>query len=1411
MVLSLQLSFRAEQVYPLRLKGGGPEAEAVVEVSPPPKKRKVQFGLAKFFGSAEQKEAAQPVLRQTLQPYERKSKSRAQLEAEFAKEQYEEQLALLTEQRGNIAERGDRGRKPSQGLQLSRKPQRTQGSRLKRIELSAAKKLSMAEAMLAARDEYANPQDFWRAMVAKFSLSKRQLSHILSKRDKLRDVVKLKVAKKPKTRTKRVRHSGAGRKAPFPEVLSQLRQWLSLERACGHTMAKSDLVAEFILRLRASAAGLRMTARDKTELSPLQAQELLQQASDREARAEKLSASPVYRKSQAVKLLRWLGAKYTTTELVSNISPLEAEVRCKLTWQEFDKCLWLAALSSTQQLAEANVVASAQEFVKQRQHLVVGFSDQVPLWAKATGRKAVFGASEFHPSDVSKDFSEIRQAIAEVMEADEKPEMMVLPILDSLPQTASSALVLKEETATPEKTATPQAAAEQKEQSGATPPAPAEQKQQSGGPEPKRRLKGKQSVPSGQAGSLTTLGFSAEERFRITYEARQLLHQVVGGPEQPVLGSVGKGLLVVPGQWARLSNISEKGTWLKTETFRMGSKSVTHFEGQPVGRALEAYRKVRASHPELVSELEIMSQPASNVDSVILSWSVEAQASEYPCSVWQRDCFSSVFSDSAVQSMALAQQISCLVAAKCTSKQQITASDFAKQFKALVRQKLTALRTEFQQAQKGVSSVWRVGALEIVKSVVWAQQKMAEKNAEDSWVLRAAVRNGLLVWRPDPSSGKLEKLTTQKWAEGLELQMGSRRFPVDWLRDRLRWLDESGKPLEPDWILSDSAKEISDLLRWDYFNPEEDAENEPDQQPDLGEDLAEDLLVPLQNSLQLRIHPKLRRAELRRTAASGFQDLRSKRKERLKDKEDRAHLRKQLRGKLLEGLRKKLAQGSRKEALAEVVPQVGQKPAKLSTFNKPSAKGKPSLKLKKSQLKKFSKKQALKAEADKALQGKEQKQAAKAKAKAAAAAPSEPPPLPPPPEGPPAEFLEHEVIVTEEASGKLQFGRSGKATDFGQGCYSVYTGYGTLNVRAEHLQLRTSKADKKPFQWPKWSRLSKKDTQDLLSTLGCWPHFSLDALDTTAHTFEPLPEPKKPPEPHLLEDQQLWLGWSVLRWALKKDTGSTPEDLGVTLVDPGLLYLIRTTEDEELRPVRIEALKACTEPFSKVLLPIFASGHWTLLVLERGTELKWQLKDSLEEPLQGCQEAQVQLAQLLDPEFQLPPRANLAVQPQESNACGFWALAYAEQEVRLSRGEWLRTWPGELSVWWRQRLEQSTKALAKELSLREKDLGKAAQASLEKNSKYFTWRQLSSEAQKAVKSLEHAPCVCPKCRWQSGCLACDPKKALRYHLSKESREKQKVPQMGAGLSLLRVVVLVLQVLLSLALPAGDLQQLFESH
>ena len=206
-------------------------------------------------------------------------------------------------------------------------------------------------------------------------------------------------------------------------------------------------------------------------------------------------------------------------------------------------------------------------------------------------------------------------------------------------------------------------------------------------------------------GSLTLKGQSQDERFRITYEARQVLLNVCSGPTTEIVGQVAKGLLVVPGQWARLSSISASGTWLKTESFSVGDTVITHTQGHSVGRILEAYRKLRASHPDLMSQLEIMSQPASNVDSVILAWCIEAQAEQ-----WQRDCFSSVFSDTAAQSMYVANQLSCLVAEKCTSKLQLTDTDFSKQFKAQFRQKLGELRSQWQELRKDSDELWKVAA-----------------------------------------------------------------------------------------------------------------------------------------------------------------------------------------------------------------------------------------------------------------------------------------------------------------------------------------------------------------------------------------------------------------------------------------------------------------------------------------------------------------------------------------------------------------------------------------------------------------------------------------------------------------------------------------------------------------------------
>ena len=1465
----------------MRFKGGGPSEEnkseedlVLVKTEDPrtPTPKKAQYGLSKFFGTPEQKASAQPVLAEQVVPYQRKSKSRAQLEAEAAREQYLDLVAAEEAEQGDelhaleVAKR----RKLSSGttfLGLRTSVRRKLSG--PKLELTANKKVSIIKMLEESMSEFADLGSYWKAMCQRTGLSKRQLRHMQGSADKYKLLAEQPLKKQNSKNKRRKRQSGAGRKIPFPKEVAQLQQWLEVERACGHTVTKAELLREFCSLLRHSAEQLRREAQSSSShLSPLQKAEKVLQAQAREERAQKVSNKRNYAKSFIQKLLKWTGAKFLTAEVVANISELEAEVRCKLTWQEFDCCLWLSTLSTEKELTEAAVVADPAEFVAQRKHLVIGFSDQVPLWAKAPGRKAIFAETEMHPSAAKKDFSEVRQAIHEAMHLEGDAEMLVEPLpspgfqtprktqsTDSLggdsvkralsfgstpeKQPALEDAKPEMESATPDKPLLEAATSENPPAEAiAEKPAVEDESPEKAKPEehPQRRVTGKQkpaSEPQPQQslpkrGSLTIQGHSGEERFRITYEARQLLRNIFASPEEPVTGSVGKGLLVVPGQWARLSNISADGKWLNTERFKIGAKEFVHSQGASVGRILEAYRKVRASHPELVAQLDIMSQPAANVDSVILSWCIEKQATEHSCSLWQRDCFSSVFSQSATKAMALAQQISCLVAAKCTSKLQITDSDFAKQFKSLVRKKLIELRHDFQHQPQphGKDPVFRVGALEIVKAVVSAQQAMSEKNDEDQWVLRAAVRNGILAWRPNPDKGCLEEVTTQPWCAEMDLSMGSKRIPAEWLRDRLRWLTENKVPRKPDWSLSDSAKNISDLLRWDYYNPLEDSQNDNPEGLDLEGDLAEELALEADNSLALRLHPSLRRQAMRRAAEEGFQEERFKLKVRSKERLKRQKLRTQLRQGFVKAVKERLSNTSRQDVLSGLVPQTAGKPGakaqpkaepgKPSLKLKPSLKKKKSLKEKPSAKKKKADKKAQKALADKEL-SKHKKAAKKSAAAKKKAKPEAPPPLPPPAEKPEeAEFLNQQVVVSSEAAGALSFGRQGLATAFSKGKYHVATGNGSFSVSQEFLSLMSSKPKTAIYAWPKWNQLSKADTQSFLKNLFVWPEPRM--LDwTNSHEFVPVTE-----ETMLLEDQQLWLGWQLLRWSLSKMGHGVPEDsLSLNLVDPALGYCLRKFPEDPLRQAREQALRDSTKAFRKILLPIGASDHWVLLVAEKETAeqekgFRWRLYDSLESLSEGMTLAITLLGTLMDSEFKLPEkRCNSVVQAFGLNECGFYTLSFIEQEVRLARGEWLSHHSSELQKLWKQRLTKASQHMSKELSLKQKaneDLekkaeamlaeankrkeaaekalakmknletaaAKAAQESIKKNSIRFTWEDLSPEAESKILALEHARGICARCRWQSGCLSCDAVKALRYWVCSEARSKRKIPFLSAG-------------------------------
>ena len=919
--------------------------------------------------------------------------------------------------------------------------------------------------------------------------------------------------------------------------------------------------------------------------------------------------------------------------------------------------------------------------------------------------------------------------------------------------------------------------------------------------EPKASAK-KPSANTSAPGSLTVVGHSTDERFRITYEARQLISGLDGSGSKPE-GHVGKGLLVVPGTWARLSNISDDGRWIKHEEFQVGSKTFVHGQGRSVGRILESWRQLRKDRPELFERIEVMSQPAANVDSLILSWVIESQAEQYPASLWQRDCFASVFSTTATEAMHLANQISTLVAAKCTSKLQITDSDFSKQFKSLVKGKLQQLRPDFQQKYQQ-DAAWKVGSLEILESVVFAQEEMSKKNLEDEWVLEAAIRNGILGYIP--SGGKLQKVTECSWAQAEGFQMGTKRTPSDWFKDRFSWLSPDGKPIEPDWSLSDSASEIADLQRWDYYSKEDEQNDSADEGQHLelveieGE-LEEQLELSLENSLNLRLHPSLRRALHKRLADPSLEEQLKKKKEKKVQRRHRLKLRQLARDELRKVTQQKLQNHSRREVLETLRKEVkGQAKAKakakaklkLSAMVKTSKTHKASAKSKPSVLAKSKKKSASKTSkiAEKIADVKKAEKAEKAKKPAL----EEPPPLEEQVEEQAEEqvdsargFLRKEVIVTSEAAGKLAFGIDGTAQ------------------------------------------------------LYCLPEDGLGEVDLLAGVHK---------DTVLLEDQHIQMGWSLLSWALQKSGAAIPSDQ-FGIVDSALTRNIALQVHVEHKQFLIQKLKNHLERHSVLCVPIFSENpsHWTLLVVDQRfspAQLRWY--DSLQHQSQDAIQAATLVAEWLQLAGFEPLRVNSAF--QDNSDCGWWVLNYLELEARKLRGETITLWPASRAQYWKGHLIQISASLGKELSkvqtqlendikkrqdkekkaqaakaaaeeklssMKNKESAAAAKAKelIETNSLRVTRKDLTLEEKHQIKSLQGAPEVCSRCRWQSGCQSCSAFKALRYLVQRKAHLEHKLAFVGGQVqfTVLFLSCSVIEHLVAhIGLPGGqqDVEQLFKS-
>ena len=1308
-------------------------SEDLSSAEPSSKRSKVQFGLRAFWGSPEEQALAEPVtLSEDPRLRNRQQKSQRQIELEELRSKGEELLKAVQDELPVVDEASKAYEAKEFFREMGRRGGRPKGSGERRVELSARQKLDIVEEYESMLPSASSRAEALTVLRQKHKVSSERLKDILKNKlewEKLCLQVNLgkqggslhgKRARRLR-KGKGCRRKGAGRKREHEEQIQQLSRWLQKERSHGHGIKKSFLSQKF--------SELLVTAAERLlEESKTQNQELLKKLQVIEAKhmmkkVENLKKSK-YRENYVSKLIEWIGAKHCAKELISHLSPLEEKIRIQLSWMAFDYQLWLAGSAPLEVLQQEGVL-DPQHVLEMRKQIgppPIGFADQIPLRAKTSGKKFVFDASEFSGSSVSdrKQFDLFRQDLVQAAEhfknLEEKQQLVSV---------------------------------------------------ESQRPEGSRAI----------SGSLTVKGASENEKYRITYEARQQVRWIedssAPGGFRPI-GEVLSPLIVFPGAHGRLSNISNEHKFLETEEFNVNGVQIRHEKGDKT-RIMFSLVELRKKHPELFEDVEICTQPSSNVDSVILSWSVRQQSLQQPYAVWSRDSFAAAFSESVLQCQSLASQFSAILLGKVTQKVQLTDTDFAATFKSDFRSEMQSI--EYKQ---GVQH--KVGFKEILEACQAATKKAIERNEKKQWVLKGAVRNGLLVYVPTADKGLVKLLSD-------ELQMGSHRIESSVFLPRLSWVDASGRPAQPDYSLSQTGSKLQDFIEWNYQNPvpEDQAET-----LDVQLALEDDLHVPFENALYLRLDPSMRNCIQRAKLDETFTSLQAK----LHDKEDKRKTKFQQRHTLRTVSRvelvKKLQKMSKLEAMKEVKPSVTTK-KKVQVKNALGlAKKAGCAKKVKKTLKKGKAKQALEKKASKLLS----KEKEKAQKEAVVEKKEEE-----------VKIAEVQVRVVAEAAGVSAYGREGsvKKIELEQKQLAeeidVFSPSGKVRVQVSQLQV-LDPAWKKPSAWKTFVSLSRLQKAQLLEATGLLPSAFSDNTDTLLET---------PASDNEMAEQHIHLSSWLFSWNFSKEMME-----GVQFLNPYLSKQWQGAKVEKLDDGDVpgqsvsffeEQIRKIASSATLLLVPVHTFdpiAHWTLLVGRRDSlesPFQWLYRDTLKNFSKPALKTAKELAALISgekPDFQ-----HIEALLQTGETCAFWTLAYAEVEIaQRFEGPASRAFPPQLVQTWRARVKakqlqqkleieskEQTRASEQQKKLEQakadlqkmKDLGsvqaKKAQGALEKNSKFFKVQDLSEESREKILLASLGMQGCGRCRYlSSGCLSCSAFKALSFYIRSEAFKKDKVPK-----------------------------------
>ncbi|CAE7553254.1 unnamed protein product [Symbiodinium sp. CCMP2592] len=1226
----------------------------------------------------------------------------------------------------------------------------------RQFELPVSMKNRICQQIYETRGHHPAEQDMLKAFAKKSKMRLDKLQDIWANRSTWAQLEKKDhgnmIGGEHSKQRPRMRAEGAGAKRQFPEVVQKLGHWLDKERAHGHQVLQRHLAWQYELLLQEHMVELTelLESEKSKDMSTEERQQHEVKLKLAEKQIEAMHGSEKLMNKRAKTLATWLGAETRVPNLVTQISSVEQQVRAELSWQHHDWCIHKVASADEdfmrQYFARPNEITPAI-----RKACVLGFSDQVPLWLKSGSKKEIMASWE----------------VAGLKKKKQHPH------LHEPQQTADETHPAAEEPHEESKAEEPHEESKAEEH---------HEKQPHEQEEPGDEWKLAMPDEKHEMAHLTTRRQEKADRYRVTFEAMQLVSGFFDHEKTPE-GHCMRGILIVPGQHARLDNIDEHGKWKEDETFFYMGQERRHIGGESCGRALISWRKLRDEMPQAFRHFSVMSQPASNSDGICLPWVIKDQARQFPLSVWMRDAYGPAFTSDTVKTLFMGHQVQSSIMPKMTSALQLTDTDFSHAFKASVRRAIDeqSMRQAARRNEEDghhEQQFPKMGIKEMALAIDAAMEHMIQMNEKTEWVLAGLRRNGFLALRPD-EHGKMRKCDHEAWAK--DKPLGCKRIHPTWVANRYQH-ENNGDIEKPNWARIEGATELSDLAHWHYNDGFKDAPSWEDIPFDEHSEPEWQACAKFQMPLDLR------RAMLAREATMSDQAKakRERRREKNKTRRQKKQQEHQLTDEAREELRASMQETSRYAAMRDLpasASKKGKAKAKAKAQAKAEAKAKgmslPKMgKMAKKQHKKQLKKNALSKAVDELPE----------------------PPLPPPP-GPPAmsaDTGEHDMtkgtwrIVNEDAGISL-YGRHGSILGVGrQNCHMLlekdhfFPKQQKAWVSKSHCE-RLPEGEHKVWKWAQMS-FYRAWKQEMLLDMGLLSQ-DLDQLDGLEQVHI-LPYPAI--EAGGIELQQLHLGWRVLLWHMLQ---SSMPCKSMGFISPGWtqpLYLHHDNAKVDVDAF-IECIKKQMSAHTLNFLPL---GYY----------------DSLPDESQRCRDyAEKILASLLSMglvhEAVLPPRRNKVFQGVDE--CGLHVLAAMEQEAAkaMGFGKASTGWPSHSAKKWHERLHKVTNALRTEQTKRldelkqhkkkEEALGikmrkerehmaAMAEKRMSKGLELTALQKMAHEVISQGKVLEiedmpqaywdernrielHEIGVCSRCRHASGCLSCDEGKLLAYWMRREAR------------------------------------------